>query len=476
MGFGLNYFSLIVRLLFTCGLLVLPSFFASATMTMQLPLIGKIRQPNPWLLGLAAAGLIGTGAVTYGVIQRRTAPVDIATMTVPVESQSLQVRITASGTVQPIQTVNLSPKNPGILAELFVQQGDRVTKGQLIARMENNDTEAQLMQARARVARAEAKLEAARTGNRAEEIAQAEARVRQAEARVNEAQARLALAEQRVERNRSLADQGAISRDQLDEILSEADTSRATVQQLQATLQEAQRNLEYWQSGSRPEDIAAAEADLAEARGNLRAVEVQKQDTYLYAPFSGIVTQKFADEGAFVTPTTSASEVTSATSTAIVAISEGLEILAEVPEVDIRQLRLGQPVEIKADSYPDQTFRGKVRLIAPEAVVKQNVTSFQVRVALETGQDKLRSGMNTDVTFLGNQMADAVVVPTVAIVTKDGETGVLVPNEENEPEFRPVTLGTAVNNQTQILEGLNPGERVFTDIPKGSEWGKPQQN
>jgi HlyD family secretion protein len=445
-------------------------------MTMQLPLIGKIRQPNPWLLGLAAAGLIGTGAVTYGVIQRRTAPVDIATMTVPVESRSLQVRITASGTVQPIQTVNLSPKNPGILAELFVQQGDRVTKGQLIARMENNETEAQLIQARARVARAEAKLEAARTGNRAEEIAQAEARVRQAEARVNEAQARLALAEQRVERNRSLADEGAISRDQLDEILSEAETSRATVQQLQATLQEAQRNLEYWQSGSRPEDIAAAEADLAEARGNLRAVEVQQQDTYLYAPFSGIVTQKFADEGAFVTPTTSASEVTSATSTAIVAISEGLEILAEVPEVDIQQLRVGQPVEIKADSFPDQTFRGKVRLIAPEAVVKQNVTSFQVRVALETGLDKLRSGMNTDVTFLGSQMADAVVVPTVAIVTKDGETGVLVPSDDNQPEFRPVTLGTAVNNQTQILEGLNPGERVFTDIPKGSEWGKPQEN
>ncbi|QYO65068.1 efflux RND transporter periplasmic adaptor subunit [Leptolyngbya sp. 7M] len=249
----------------------------------------------------------------------------------------------------------------------------------------------------------------------------------------------------------------------------------STVQQLQATLQEAQRNLDYWRSGSRPEDIAAAEADLREAEGNLKAVEVQKQDTFLYAPFDGIVTQKFADEGAFVTPTTSASEVTSATSTAIVAIARGLEILAEVPEVDIYQLRVGQPVEIRADSFPSQTFRGRVRLIAPEAVVKQNVTSFQVRIGLETGQDKLLSGMNTDVTFLGDELANAVVVPTVAIVTKDGETGVLVPDSENQPEFRPVTLGTAVNNQTQILEGLEPGERVFTDIPKGSEWGKPQE-
>lgn len=444
-------------------------------MTMQLPLIGKIRQPNPWLAGLVAAGLIGAGAVTYGVIQRQSTPIDITAMTVPVESQSLQVRITASGTVQPVQTVNLSPKNPGILAELFVQQGERVTKGQVIARMENDDAEAQLLQAQARVARAEAQLSAVRTGNRPEDIAQAEARVQQAEARVNEARARLDLAEQRVARNQSLADQGAVSRDQLDEILSEAESARASLGQTEATLQEARRNLEYWRNGSRIEDIRTAEADLAEARGNLRAAQVNKQDTYLYAPFSGIVTQKFADEGAFVTPTTSASEVTSATSTAIVALAEGLEILAEVPEVDIQQLRVGQPVEIVADSFPSQTFRGKVRLIAPEAVVKQNVTSFQVRIALETGQEKLLSGMNVDVTFLGDQVSDAVVVPTVAIVTKEGETGVLVPDNKNQPQFRPVTLGTAVNNETQILEGLQPGERVFTDIPKDSEWGKARQ-
>lgn len=444
-------------------------------MTMQFPLIGKNRQPNPWLVGLVAAGLIGTGAMTYGITQRRSAPIDIAAMTVPVDSKSLQIRITASGTVQPIQTVNLSPKNPGIVAELFVQQGDRVKKGQIIARMENDDAEAQLMQAQARVAQAEAKLAEVRNGNRPEEIAQSESRLQQAQARLNEAQARLNLAEQKVERNRSLADQGAISQDQLDEILNEADTARATLQQTRATLQEAQQNLGYWRSGSRAEDIAASEAELAEAKANLRAAEVKKQDTFLYAPFAGTVTQKFADEGAFVTPTTSASEVTSATSTAIVALAEGLEILAEVPEVDIQQLRVGQPVEIVADSYPGQIFRGKVRLIAPEAVVKQNVTSFQVRVALETGQDKLLSGMNTDVTFLGDQMANAVIVPTVAIVTKDGETGVLVPDSDNQPEFRSVTLGTAVGNETQILKGLKPGERVFTDIPKGSEWGKPKQ-
>lgn len=444
-------------------------------MTMQFPLMSKKGQPTPWLIGLVAAGLVGTGAVTYGVLQRRSAPIDIATMTVPVESQSLQVQITASGTVQPNQTVNLSPKNPGILAALLVQQGDRVKKGQVVARMENDSVAAQLVQAQARVDRAEARLAETRAGNRPADIAQSEARVRQAEARVAESQARLNLAEDRLSRNQALADQGAISQDQLDEIRSGADTARATLEQTQASVQEARRNLQLLQQGSRIEDIAAAEADLKEARGNLQAVQVQQRETFLYAPFDGIVTQKFADEGAFVTPTTSASEVTSATSTAIVAIAQGLEVLAEVPEVDIQQLRVGQPVQIVADSYPGQTFKGRVKLIAPEAVVKQNVTSFQVRIALETGQEKLLSGMNTDVTFLGDQLANAVVVPTVAIVTKDGETGVLVPDQKNQPQFRAVTLGTAVKNQTQILEGLQPGERVFTDIPKDSEWNKPKE-
>jgi len=81
------------------------------------------------------------------------------------------------------------------------------------------------------------------------------------------------------------------------------------------------------------------------------------------------------------------------------------------------QVKNGQRVEIVADAYPDRRFEGRVRLIAPEAVVEQNVTSFQVRVQLVSGQSELRSGMNVDVTFIGETVPDALVVPTVAIVT-----------------------------------------------------------
>lgn len=442
-------------------------------MTMQFPLIGKVRQPTPWIIGLAAAGVLGVGGITYGVIQSQTATPDIAGITVTVNSQDLRVRIPASGTVQPIQSVNISPKAAGIVAELYVEQGDRVNQGQVLARMESREAEAQLLQAQAQVNQARARLAELEAGNRPEEINQAQARVEQARAQLNQSEARLDLAEQRVRRNQSLVDQGAISRDQFDEILNELNTAQANLEQNQAQVREQERSLALLRQGSRAEAIAQAQAQLDEAIGSLRAAQVRVDDTYVRAPFSGIVTQKFANEGAFVTPTTSASEASSATSTAIVAVAQGLEILAEVPEVDIQRLRVGQPVEIRADAYPGETFQGRVRLIAPEAVVRQNVTSFQVRVTITTGQDRLRSGMNTDVIFLGEELQDALVVPTVAIVTQNGQTGVLVPNERNQPEFRPVTIGTDLNNQTQILEGLNPGDRVFTSPPP--EWESQQQ-
>lgn len=436
---------------------------------MQLPLIGKVQKPTPWIVGLIAAGLVGVSG-TAVVVSRTQAPkVDLSELTVPVKAQDLTVRIEANGTVVPIQTVNLSPKSAGVVQKLYVEQGDKVEAGQIIAQMDSATLQAELMQARANLAQAEANVSQVRSGSRSETIAQAQASVAQAEAQVREAQARLDLASDRVRRNQSLADEGAISRDRLDEVTSEAQRARASVEQAQAAVREARQRLAERQTGSRPEEIAQAEAQVLEARGRVQAVETRIDDTVVRAPFAGVITQKYATEGAFVTPTTSASTNSSATSTSIVALASGLEILAEVPEVDIGQIKDGQAVEITADAFPDQVFEGKVRLIAPAAVEEQNVTSFQVRVALTSGQEELRSGMNVDLTFLGTKLNQALVVPTVAIVTKEGQTGVLVVNDENQPEFQPVTIGPSIGNQTQVMEGVNSGERVFVELPENKK-------
>lgn len=471
----------------------------------ELPLIGKVKYPLRWGIGLIAAGCLAVGTtITYNLVNEKNREQNITELTVPVESQNVTLRITASGKVVPVQSVNISPKNPGVLAQLYVEQGDRVEQGQILARMDVGDIRAQILQNRANLAQVQAQLDQARAGSRPQEIEQAKARlaqaqaqlnqaragnrdqeIAQAQAQVNSAQAQVTLTQSRVNRYRELSQQGAISQDQLDQYISEDQRAKASLDEAQkrlslleigsrneeitareAAVTEARAALVLLENGSRPEEIAQRLAAVKGAEAQIQAAEVRLQDTVIRAPLSGIVTQKYANVGAFVTPTTSASTSASATSSSIVAVARGLEVLAQVPEVDIGRIEQGQQVEIVADAYPDQVFKGNVRLIAPEAVVEQGVTSFQVRVELDTGTEELRSGLNVDLTFLGDRLSDALVLPTVAIVTENGKTGVLVTDEKNQPQFLEVTIGAQIEDQTQILQGVKEGDRVFINPPK----------
>ncbi len=326
------------------------------------------------------------------------------------------------------------------------------------------------------MSQAQAQLDAARSGNRSEEIAQAQAQVDAVKAKVD-------LSNERVRRYRNLYNQGAVQKDQLDQFVSEDSTVQANlleaqkrlallksgsrpeeIARLKAAVEEASAQLQLLENGSRPQEIDSAAAAVSAAQAQLKTEQVNLNNTIIRAPFSGIITQKFANVGAFVTPTTSASTSASATSSSVVALARGLEVLANVPEADIARIKEGQEVEIVADAYPDQVFKGEVRLIAPEAVNEQGVTLFQVRVAINTGRDKLRSGLNVNLTFLGDDV-NALWIPTVAIVTENGQTGVLVPDTNNKAKFSKVTIGSQVGNETQILEGLKKGDRIFTTPP-----------
>ncbi|MEO0308367.1 MAG: efflux RND transporter periplasmic adaptor subunit, partial [Gloeomargarita sp. GMQP_bins_120] len=403
-------------------------------------------------VGAAVVALAAMGFWFYG--RRRPQMLDLDALTVPVTRRDLMVRIPASGRIEPRQRVNLSPKTPGQLVALYVQQGDRVAAGQVIARMDDAELQARRQQALANLAQAQARLAELKRGNRPEEIAQAQAQVQAA-------QARYELARQRRQRNEDLFRQGAIALDTLEAARAEESTALAT-------LQEAQRRWELFQAGNRPEVIAQAQAQVAAAQAQLRTIEVQIADTLIRAPFAGIITQRYASVGSFVTPSSFASSTASATSSSIVALASDLEMVARVAETDISRIQPGQQVDITADAYPGESFRGQVALIAPEAIVEQNVTFFEVRVRLLTGQERLRAGMNVDAVFLGERLPQALTIPTVAVVTERGQTGVLVPDAQGQPRFQPVVLGVTLNEYTQVLQGLQPGDRVFVDLPRGT--------
>ncbi|MGL5942446.1 MAG: efflux RND transporter periplasmic adaptor subunit [Waterburya sp.] len=395
--------------------------------------------------------ILGTGM--YLMSRRKDAQPSMQSRTVPVQTQSLKVRLEASGSIEPITSVNISPKNAGRLTALYVEQGDRVKVGQLLARMDSANLTAELAQAQAELAQAKAEYTKVLNGNRQEAIARAKSQVLSAQAQVD-------LSSKKLEKNRWLAQEGAIAQLTLDEYISTDKTARAS-------LAEAEEQLRELENGSRLEEIEQSKAKVAAAKAKVALSRTNLNDTAIYAPFDGIISQKYATVGAVVTPNVSASSTSSATSSSILSIASGLEVNVNVSEANIAQIEPNQKVEIVADAYPYSTFQGRVKQIAPEAIIENNVTSFEVKVELITGKTELRSGMNVDAVFVGKKIENALTIPTVAITTNQGEIGVMVAGDRDKAKFKPVRVGFSENGQTQIIQGLKPSDRVFIDFPPG---------
>ncbi len=197
--------------------------------------------------------------------------------------------------------------------------------------------------------------------------------------------------------------------------------------------------------------------------------KVEGNELLIRAPFTGIITTRFAQPGAFVTPTTRASSIAGSANTSIVELSQGLEVVSKVPESDIGRIRIGQKANVRVDAFPDQRFESTVREIAPRAAKKDNVTSFEVTLELINPPEKLRIGMTADIDFNTGKTKENTLVPTVAIVTENGKPGVLIVGKKNQPTFQNVELGNSSGNKTAILSGIDPGNLIFIDLPPWSK-------
>jgi len=412
------------------------------------------RFPFGWmLLGLLLAGLGGSGLLIQRQLQQQRAE-RLERLTVPVQVVDLTQRLRVSGQVQPLRQVNVSPRESGRLAELLVDQGDEVVAGQLLARMDYGDLASGIRQAQARIQELQARLAEQQAGERPQVIAAAQARVDAARSQVD-------LAQRELERIQALVQAGVVAR-------SELDQRSARLEQAQADLRAAQQELERLQLGSRPETLQQIQAQIAQAQAELAQRQSRLADTEVRAPFSGVVVQRFAEVGSFVAPTTAASDATAASSSSILALAQGIEVRAEVPEAQIAQVRVGQPVEIRSLAYPDRLVQGRVKRIAPATVVVREVTVFRVFVEPEPGADFLRTGMTVSVDFIGDPQPQALTVPSVAILREESQEGVLLLDPQTrQPVYRRVETGITQGGVTQILSGLQAGDRVFTALPPG---------
>lgn len=211
----------------------------------------------PWLIGIITAG--GVVFVILTIIRAMGPPPqdnsNLSAVTVPVSRETLAVEIEATGTIEPIQSVNISPEKPGILKQLLVEQGMNVKKGQILAVMDNEEAGAEVAKAKAELQEAQANLEEA-TIRIPQEVIQAKNRLAQSEASLKEAQAKLQyvketlpreieqaqadvteaksrfqLANSRLKRNENLLDEGAITLDYYEQLRDEYLTTQANLRE-----------------------------------------------------------------------------------------------------------------------------------------------------------------------------------------------------------------------------------------------------
>lgn len=367
---------------------------------MTLPTVLK-HQPKRRLATIVLAGI---ALVVAGVAIVRVGPWsgrgrDVSPYVVDATKGSLAGVITASGELQAIRRVNVSPRRQGLLKELMVDEGDQVSEGQVLAVMDRGDFDDRLSERRALLREAEASHR-----SREDEFL----------------------------RQKQLFEQG---------VTSANDFNRVSNRRL------------------------ASQAALIAARERVDQLDTEGRQLQIQAPFSGMITRRFAEPGAYVTPTTTASATAGASSSSIVELSQGLEIVARVPESDIGRIKVGQTATVRVDAYPDQRFEATVDEIAPRAEKTDNVISFDVKLRFSEPAARLLIGMTADVDFQTGQSAPKTLVPTVAIVTEAGEPGVLLVGQDKQPTFSPVELGSSSGDQTAILNGIEPGTPVFIDLP-----------
>ena len=352
---------------------------------------------------LAGVAFLAAGTAALRLGPWNGAGRDVSPYVVEASQGSLAGVITASGELQAIRRVNVSPRKQGLLQELRVDEGDSVEKGDILAVMDPGDFDDRLSER---------------------------------QALLREAEATFRSREDEFLRRQQLYRQG---------VISAIDFNRIRNQRL------------------------ASEAALIAARERVQQLDTEGRELLIRAPFSGTITRRFAEPGAFVTPTTTASATAGASSSSIVELSQGLEVVARVPESDIGRIKQGQTATIRVDAYPDQRFEAEVHEIAPRAEKSDNVISFDVKLRFREAAATLLIGMTADVDFQTGRSAPKTLVPTVAIVTEAGEPGVLLIGSDQQPTFTPVELGSSSGDQTAILNGVEPGTRVFIDLPP---WAK----
>ncbi|MBC7107128.1 MAG: HlyD family efflux transporter periplasmic adaptor subunit [Firmicutes bacterium] len=419
----------------------------------------RLRRPRVW----AAAALLLAGLAVL-LAWRHGAGREQGFQTVTVRRADVVASVSASGLVEPVETVNLSFKNPGTVRAVHVREGEEVREGQLLIELDEADQQAQVLSAEANLRSATARLEQLLAGNRPEEIEQARAEAEAARAARDAAEAQL-------KRMETLAAEGYVSAKELEDARSNYASSLSRWQQADA-------GLRLMTAGAREEEVAQARAAVDAARAQLLLARNNLEATRLRAPFDGMVAEVNATPGLRVTGVT-VSGADSSARPLISVVSRKLRVRAQVNEADIGRVSPGQEATFTVNAYPGVTFGATVASVAPRAVTVSNVQLYDVLLEIGAPDQAhpLKAGMPCNVSIVTARKTDVPVVPRRALTfatTYAREQGLRAPRPigpaetsavvvvlvNGAPELRAVRTGLSDAENVEVVAGLDEGEVV----------------
>ncbi len=470
----------------------------------------KKHQSSPqrgWKWGLGLLVLIAAGGfgVNWWMTQQKAQQAPPSAMAagpqaIPVRLETVNLTSVENasdlvGTLEASRATDIVSEVDGRLSQILVREGDLVSQGQVLMRLDSDTLQTELLQAKAALARDKAALAELQAGSRSEDIAQAQASLNQAQSRLANAQggaspeeiaqaraqldsakAQADLMRQRVQRFSNLKNEGVIPLDTYEQQVKEERQAIADVQSAQrrlsqlskgrgadierirAEVEEQRQNLKRLQNGARPEAIAQARAQVAESEARVQSVEVQIQKSQIRAPFTGIVGYIPAKVGNYVKSGDSLTTLTE---------NKNLEINLSVPLDQAPNLRLGLPVEI-LDAQNKAIAKGNISFISPS--VTANAQSVLARASFSNIGRELLNRQLVQARIIWSQ-GSGVLVAATAITRIGSESFVFVAQSSTDPKTdkpqliakqQAVTLGNMRGNDYQVLSGLKPGEKIVT--------------
>lgn len=359
------------------------------------------------------------------------APVQVTAVT----QATIQRIVAGDGALFALNQASLIPKITAPVQKFYVNRGDHVKQGQLLAVLENGDLIAAANESKGAVVQAESNLRTTEGATVPDSVVKAQTDVDSARTARDNAKKVLDSREQ-------LFEEGALAQRLVDE-------SRVTYSQAESQLQAAQEHLRTLQSVAKEEQIKGAAAQVQSAQAHLDSQETQVAYSRVTSPIAGIVADRPINVGEMANA--------GAPLLTIVDISR-VVARVDVPQGEASAVKVGQTAALtQPDSKED--VQGKVTVVSP--ATDPNSTTVQVWILIDNPGERLKPGMAMHAAIATEVYKAATVVPVAAILPgEEGGTAVLTVSPDNVAHKRTVTLGVRQGGQVQILSGVNPGEEV----------------